>query len=163
MRDLQEAAAQCLQELKAIGITCGHVEALSVNYRAKKRWGVCKRTPGGFAIEIAAVLLEDNVPLASLKNTLIHELLHTCPGCDNHGAKWKALAQRVNQAYGYGIRRLASPEEKGVAAPEAAQVKYRFVCQGCGQTVARMRSSRFTENYTRYRCGKCGGKFKKLQ
>lgn len=114
MRDLQQIAQICFRELEALGIVCGSVQAFRVNTRAKRRWGLCKILPGGYQIEIAAVLLREDIPLASLKDTIIHELLHTCPGCANHGAQWKALADKVNRAYGYNIRRLASPAEKGV-------------------------------------------------
>ena len=162
MRDLEIVASECIRELAAIGISCGNVLVFSVNTRAKKRWGMCKQVPNGFEIEIAAVLLQDAVPLVSLKNTIIHELLHTCPDCGNHGPAWKRLADRVNRAYGYGIRRLSSAEEKGVAGVGGGQVRYRFVCKDCGQVVERMRSSKFTRNYTRYRCGKCGGCFRKI-
>lgn len=161
MTDLEKTAEECLRELAEIGISCGKVHSICVNTRAKKRWGSCKPTPAGFDIEIAAVLLGESIPLSSLKNTLIHELLHTCPGCANHGAQWKRLAERVNRAYGYGIQRAATSEEKGVPAAGRVQAKYCFVCTTCGQEIERIRRSKFTENYTRYRCGKCGGSFRK--
>lgn len=163
MRDLQLTAEECRRELASIGITCGSVRAFTVNTRAKKRWGLCRQVPGGFEIEIAAVLLREDVPISSLKNTIIHELLHTCPGCGDHGPEWKALAGRVNRAYGYGIRRLATPEEKGVVSADDERAKYQFVCKDCGQVIRRMRSSKFTRNYTRYRCAKCGGRLRKVE
>ena len=50
-----------------------------------------------------------------LKNTIIHELLHTCVGCMNHKAKWKFYADKVNRAYGYDdIKRTSTADEKGV-------------------------------------------------
>lgn len=165
MRDLQIIAAQCMRELDVLGIKYGEVISFEINTRAKKRWGQCKRIYGNkYSINISYRLLEDDTPMVSLKNTIIHELLHTCKDCMNHGENWKRQADKVNRAYGYGIKRCNSAEEKGVKElpEESKKIKHRFVCKGCGQTIDRMRESRFTKYHTYYRCGRCGSDFEKL-
>lgn len=163
MRDLYSVAADCKHELDAINIKYGNVIDFRVNKRAKSRWGCCKRVPNGYAIEISDRLLQDSTPLASLKNTIIHELLHTCSGCRGHYANWKRLANMVNNTYGYGIKRASSAEDKGVAEEERTmQAKHKFVCCGCGHTEEYFRESKFAKNYQNYICSRCGGDFKKI-
>ena len=160
MKDLMKLARECMQELDAIGIRYGSPISWSINTRAKKRWGYCKKTVDGFYIEISERLLRDNIPDYGAKNTIIHELLHTCQGAGNHQAEWQRLARMVNNHYDYNIQRKSNYEDKGVPV-EAVQenIKYRFVCLDCGQRVHRMRASAFTRNYKNYRCGICGGEF----
>lgn len=43
-----------------------------------------------------------------IQMTIVHELLHTCEGCFNHGAKWKYYAEVMNNKYGYQITRIYS-------------------------------------------------------
>lgn len=165
MRDLQKVATECVLELRRIGINPGYVKEFRVNSRAKSRWGMCSNEHGtGFIIEISDRLLSDDAPEKALKNTIIHELLHTCKGTKGHGTEWKRLADRVNVAYDYGIKRCSSAEEKGVAVDEKPNmaVKHRFECQKCGLILDRTRESNFTKAYDRYRCGKCNGSFKKI-
>lgn len=163
MRNLSAVAFECKRELDALNIRYGNVVEFRVNSRVKSRWGRCSSIIGGFVIEVSERLLHDEVPMESLKNTIIHELLHTCKGCQNHGTTWKRLADKVNRAYGYNIKRTTSASEKGVQEEERViKVKHRFACSSCGQIIERERESKFTKNYDRYRCGCCGGTFKKI-
>lgn len=38
-----------------------------------------------------------------IKDTLYHEVIHCIPGCFNHGSQFKAVAARVNAAYGVDV------------------------------------------------------------
>lgn len=42
----------------------------------------------------------------AITNTLYHELLHTLPGCQNHGRVWKSYATRVKILFGYDVKRV---------------------------------------------------------
>jgi len=81
MRNLDEYAIQCMEELDAIGIEYGNIIEVKVNTRAKKRWGQCRAVPGGYSINISVVLLDERNDEQGLKETIIHELLHSCKGC----------------------------------------------------------------------------------
>ena len=102
----------------------------------------------------------------AIRNTLVHELLHTCPGCLNHGPKWKAYAAQIQHQLGYNIMRTGGDKDKD-SAMEAArrekregyQTKYLLVCTQCGQEFARFRKSKLVLHPEKYRC-KCGGKIK---
>lgn len=154
MKDLQKLAKECMSELDAIGVEYGNVIEFKINTRAKSRWGQCRRIIGNtYSINITNELLRDDLSDRPCKETIFHELIHTCKGCMNHGYEWQRIADLVNDCYGYNIKRATSSEEKGV---EMVKVyKYCFKCTNCGSVVKRNRASDFTRNYKRYGCGKC--------
>lgn len=164
MRDLMIHVLECMEKLDAIGIKYGNIKEVTVNTRAKRRWGQCRAIPGGFSININADLLDERNSVEGLENTIIHELLHSCKGCMNHGEKWKALAQKVKLAYGYEIKRCNSSSEKGVEIKHQSEItyKYEIQCKKCGKIIRRQRRSRFVENPELWRCGCCGGEFQRI-
>lgn len=157
---LDQLMAQLHQELKDLGIPVSNKidPAPRINTRAKRRLGCCIYNEKGYFIEVSARVLEDP---ALLRQTLIHELLHTCPGCRNHGPQWKAWAQRVQEALGYQIQRTVPVE--GEARPlRHEEVKYVLECQSCKARIPRMRLSKAVKTPWRYRCP-CGGKLKRIR
>lgn len=171
MRDLNKIARECMEELDSIGIPFSIVLEWTINTRAKKRWGQCRKINGYYFININEDLLREDSSLAGLKNTIIHELLHTCPGCMAHNAMWNKWASKVHRELGYDIKRTSSAEEKGLSeelrerrATEekeriARKIKYKATCNGCGSTGYYQRWTKFLANPGNYRCGRCGGKY----
>ena len=155
MRNIKVIVENCCHKLDAIGIEYGKITSVTINTRAKTRWGQCKLTNGCYSISISDRLMEESVDLIHLETTVIHEILHTCNGCMNHGREWKNLAEKVNCAYGYNIKRTTSCEEKGIDPTENITIKHKYVCDCCGQVVTRQRESDFTKRYQLYRCGIC--------
>lgn len=165
MKNLISLANKCMAQLDEIGIEYAQSIRWEVNTRAKKRWGLCERHPNGvYTISISYRLLADDVADDGAIDTIIHELLHTCKGCMNHGENWKREANKVNRAYGYNIKRCSSAEEKGVEPIENTPnvIKHQFKCKGCGQIINRIRESDFTKHYKDYHCGHCNGEFEKI-
>lgn len=81
----------------------------------------------------------------------------------NHKTEWKAVANQVNRAYGYNIKRCTSGEELGLQDVQVRKAyKHLFKCACCGNEISRFRESNFTRNYTRYRCALCNGTIKKI-
>ena len=155
----------CIGEMRAIGIEPSRqIFAIRENRRAKKRLGCCKvvkeRGRTGFVIEVSSVMerCSDEV----LKDVIFHELLHTCPGCLNHGQKWKSLADRINRACGSHIRvRADSSQIPGLPREEEEpQYKYEIECAACGIRFYRMRRSRVVDHPEYYRCSRCGGRLR---
>ena len=168
MKDLQMLYMGCLEKLAILNIEVGNIQHITINTRAKSRWGRCRKTENRFGIsytiDISSELLKDEVSDRAAEETMLHELIHTCKGCFNHGPEWKRLAEKVNRAYGYNVKRVTSAEEKGIEIkkPDIKKIaKYKFVCTGCGQEIYRQRESKFTRNPNRYICAKCGGSFKR--
>ena len=166
MRHITAYALECMEKLDKIDIDYGNILEVTVNTRAKNRWGQCKKVPGGFKININADLLNESITKSDegLINTLIHEILHTCEGCLNHGKKWKDLAFKVNLFYGYNIKRTSSSEEKGV--PETLKkvyYKYAVQCTCCNQITKRQKMSKVVSHPEYFRCGLCGGSLKRIK
>lgn len=130
-----------------------------ISTRAKKRLGCCRlsRDTGIFTIDISSFMLSgDNA--GHLHETMVHEVLHTCPGCFNHGPQWKIYATAVNHALGYDISRTADSRTHDYSPPPA---KHALVCKKCGRSFERQRESKLTKRPWLYRCC-CGGRLKKL-
>lgn len=167
MRDLMSYAEKCMGILDDLGIEYGNIVDFKINTRARNRWGQCKVVPGGYSININASLLDERNDEEGLTNTIMHELLHSCKGCMNHGENWKRLAAKIYQVYGINIKRTSTAEEKGVKEetrpPKPVKsIKHKFVCEGCGQVIVRQRESEFTKHYDKYTCGRCHSHFKKI-
>lgn len=84
-----------LEQVRAAGIPAAaqidpHVR---LNTRAKKRYGRCICKNGRYEIELSAHLVHAESPFVYA--VLAHEVLHTCPGCMNHGPLWKQYAARM--------------------------------------------------------------------
>ena len=168
MRDLNAIAKECMKMLDDIGIKYGKVVEFKVNTRAHKRWGQCNRVTGGFSININKIFLDDRNDIDGLKNTIIHELLHTCDGCLNHGPQWKALASKVNDVYGYNIKRCSDANEKGIkkdTRPKHKILKYKYEikCEKCGHVYKRTKMSAIIQHPEQYRCGHCHGNLKRTK
>lgn len=119
MYDLNKVFADMIAKLDKINIPYGKIVSVTPNTRAKKRWGQCIKTPDGtYEININITLLYKGNDVRGLENTVIHEILHTCPNCMNHGPEWKKWARVVYDAYGYNIQRCSNAYEKGISGAE---------------------------------------------
>lgn len=164
MKDLQKLLKECKEELDVLGIQYStDITSLEVNKRAKNRWGQCKKNGGIYSINISERLLKDDIKDEVCKETIIHELLHTCKGCFNHGKEWKRLGELVTDCYCYyNITRCSSASSMGIEIVHD-EYKYAFKCKNCGEIIYRRRESKFTKNHQDYCCSGCGGKFEKVE
>lgn len=152
---MKQAAAAGIPFSKSIDM---HIK---VNTRAKSRFGMCTKTPDGFSIELSSVLLY--APELSCRQTIAHELIHTCKGCSNHGALFKKYADAMNRLYGYNIKRTNSPDEMGVHVERPKKtVNYILECQKCGAQIKRTKYSSVIACPSRYSC-LCGGKLRRIK
>lgn len=158
--ELDSLLAETARTLRDLGIPLSaHISpVVLINSRAKRRLGCCYYRDGVYIIEVSASLLEQP---ERLRQTLCHELLHTCRGCRNHGEKWKAYAARVNEALGYSIQRLAPAEGEDQGPLRREEIKYVLECQSCGAKICRSRMSKAVKYPWRYRC-QCGGRLKRI-
>ena len=119
----------CIDEVLGAGIEPGNIVSWVINRRAKTRWGMCTKNPDGTCIiQIAARLIEDErISEQACKETMIHEILHTCKGCKGHTGLWLIYANIMNKKYGYHIKRTTSGEEKGGYEKAADGKKLNFI------------------------------------
>ncbi|MEG1858582.1 MAG: SprT-like domain-containing protein [Pseudoflavonifractor sp.] len=149
-----ELLAALSEQARGLGIpvspcVCPHVR---VNTRAVTRFGCCVKKGAEYTIEVSDRLLDHP---AALRATLAHELLHTCRGCGNHGAQWKAYAARLGAALGCRIARTDTCQALGI--PDRKPVNHLLRCTACGLEIPRTKASPLVQHPERYRC-KCGGR-----
>lgn len=159
---LLKVVEECKAELDKLNIEYASNITFKVNKRFKRCFGNCKRiSKDKYVIEVSDVLLQPCMPTKELKNTIIHELLHTVKGGMCHTGTWKQCANRVNNAYDYDIQRCGSFEKLGIE--NTKEYKYKFVCDGCGQVIYRMKKSKFVTDTHRYRCSRCCSTFTRVR
>ena len=160
---LKTAYSEVIAECDTLQIPYGNITNLTINCRAKYRWGQCSHLPNGnYAISISTDLIEPD-SVEGLKNTLMHEILHTIKGCMNHGTNWKQWADLVNSQLGYDVKRTNSAEELNVnREPRTRQIRYKLECTCCGGTVCREKMTRAIKYPHLYKCGKCGGELRRV-
>lgn len=105
----------------------------TINYRAKKRLGQCCNKKD---INISSWLLEIGTD-KDIKDTIIHEILHTFEDTHGHDYLWTWYADIVNSRLGYHISRLGSIDEiyqnAGKTTPiQRTHYKYEITCMKCG-------------------------------
>lgn len=175
---------QSIQELESIGIDIkelGKID-ISVSKRNNKRYGCCKqerpdelskytekignkkiiryRKFNKHHIEISPWVLELDEKI--IKNTIIHEVIHCLPNCNNHGKEFQKYARYINEKFGYNISRVGNKKEdyekSNIEYNEKEKYNYYIKCTKCGQSFFRKRIDKHFVQ--KYRCGKCGAKFK---
>ena len=180
---LDKLYKECLEELKSINIInfdeIGEID-ISFAKRKTKRYGCCKqeepdkstayrekriihyRKYNKHHIEISKWLMDLNGDI--IKNTIIHEIIHCLPDCNNHGKEFKKYSKLINEKIGYNITRLGNKKEdyekSNLEFNENQKIKYVIACENCGLIYYRQRMAK---NFTKkYRCGKCRGKLRIL-
>jgi len=112
-------------------------------------------------IEVSKWVMDMNEEI--IKNTIIHEIIHCFPGCNNHGEIFKKYAGYIKQNLGYDISRVGNKKEDFIKShleysEKPINYNYKINCEKCGQTFFRQR---LKKNFIRrYRCGKCRRKAK---
>lgn len=167
MKDLNRFYRECEEELTRINMDFSDkIVRVVVNGRLRTTLGVCNRSRMAgffmFTIDINPALLADNVDDMEVKDTIIHEMLHTCPDCFDHGYEWKRRADRVNRMLGYHVSRTASRAnlEAANVKVKREEFKYALECIECGSQYKYKRWGKALEMPSRYRCGKCHGDLK---
>lgn len=163
MKDLEKMFDKAIEIVKECvnGVEIRPINRpISINTRAKTRWGCCKYRSytGDCTIEISSRILGDDVPDDATMGTIIHEILHACKGCKGHGAQWKRYANAVNRKYPqYNITRTCGADEFGLSdEQDKFRQKYAIKCVACGHIHYSSKLSKSIQHPEKYQC-KCGG------
>ena len=139
---LQRLAKESEKELRDIGLGKMLKDNIryTINYRAKKRLGQCCEKQD---INISSWLLEIGDD-HDIKNTIIHEILHTFEDTIGHKAKWQYYANYVNNRTDYHITRTTSIDNIYARANEVrprreVSYKYEITCEKCGKVFYRQK------------------------
>ena len=138
------------------------IDSVMINRRLRTSWGLCRKInrygEKWFAIELNQYLFEGSKE--AVMNTLLHELLHTCYHCFNHGKTWQKYAQKINTMYGFHIKRTENCEANEVELNKV--FKYFVKCKTCGNVVGKTRLCSVIKNPEKYRCGRCKGSLQRV-
>lgn len=107
-----------------------HIDSICINNRLSKKWGYCRRylKQDGeihFNISIAGRLIKDDVKEKKLLSVILHEILHTCPQCFNHGKQWKEYKKQIKKEKHIKIYEVASSDDMKVES------NYFIKCRNC--------------------------------
>ena len=144
---LKRLAKESEKELRDIGLGDKLKTDIkyTINYRAKKRLGQCCSKN---SINISSWLLEvaqDH----DIKNTIIHEILHSFDDTIGHKEKWQYYARYVNNRTDYNITRLANvngiyARANKVRPKQKIDYKYEITCEKCGKVFYRQKITKNT-------------------
>lgn len=157
---------EILNNLKAIGInvtTSPRDYYLEFNNRALKRYGRCEKKGNSYIIQINKYHNELSSK-EDVMNTLIHEIIHSMPGCMNHKKVWQDICEKYNFHYHTHLSRTSPMKgayKKFYEEQKAknSKIKYYIVCSNCGHHYPRKNKSKFVESSMRNEkliCGVCG-------
>ena len=182
MKSLQELFLECKSQLNSVGIDVTKDCEIDIKLgRKTKRYGCCKpempdkttkyitKIRGRtyikyyrykqYHIEISPWVMNLNEEI--IKNTIIHELIHCLPGCDNHGKDFKKYAKFINEKLCYNITTAGNKAEdykkSNLQLVENNEYNYKIQCKKCNQVFYRKRLVKGFEK--KYICSRCGGKF----
>ena len=92
-----------------------------------------------------------------IKKTMAHELIHTIPGCSNHGPNFKRYAELINRHYPkYNVSTYYTPdsdETENIA--NTKKPKYVVTCENCGAKTYFYRKCKTLDILSRCTCKKC--------
>lgn len=166
MKDLEIHVRKCRKMLEDIGIPCGKIQAVKINNRYTRKYGstMYDFSAKSYVLQFNPGLLDDANPDYALDDTILHELLHTCEGCMNHGAQWKQYAAEVERVYGYKIARTSTDEEKQIVpgTMKGREYKYELRCVECGTAWKYKRMCQTVKSWKRLRCTVCGGHLERI-
>ena len=121
--------------------------------RCTRSLGRCRRqlAPDGhttiFAITISRYI--GSLTVQEIKDVMMHELIHTIPGCFNHSAQFTLFAAMVNRK-SHGVYQVKT-SYSGSKFQQNTPYRYVIECQQCGQRIYRTRRSRLILHPDRYR------------
>lgn len=128
--ELRKVFLEVIEELKPIFPEVTSIHYITIfNERAIKRYGQCKRIgPNHFEININKKFAQ-HCKIEDVKNTIVHEILHSLPNGMTHKGAWLMYANKVNSLLPhYHITRTNSYE--GYAETKPAP-KYTVSCPHC--------------------------------
>lgn len=145
---------ECKQEMNTLNIPYNYESNMILQGNFSRAMGQTRMKRRGtektFEISLANDMEYANNK--GIKDTILHELIHTIEGCFNHGEKFHHYANMLNRKYGYDIDRTGSMEsicskEKFEELKEQREntSKYKITCKGCGHVYLQSRRSKFID------------------
>lgn len=155
MQSMETIVNYFAKDMRSHGIPVRKIRKVRVN-NSVNYYGSCKLF--GSDNTIADITIS-NMTVAcgkeSLKNTIIHELVHaSLPIDENHGKQFQELAKKVSKIYHTDIKQYGETT-KETEEFKKQQYKYKVTCKHCGSTWYYIRKTKFVKYPHLYQCG-CG-------
>lgn len=150
--DFDRLLQECKEEIKDIvPFRKTSSKVFLLNKRNKRTLGRCYKNSEStfFVIYLNPKMYDMSEKL--IKETLIHELIHTAERCFDHKYMFQAYADKVSRILGYNIETKCTSDEW----QQAKTYKYKLTCVKCGEVYYRNRITKAYRNL--YACGKCRG------
>ncbi len=169
MKMFEEDFEEVRRELVELGYQTAknNMYVLQFNTTRTVTLGRCQRKGvGRFNIYLNKIYA-DVSSREKVKGIIMHEAIHSMPGCMNHQAPWKRVVGIVNRKYGYNIQRTADKESTVEYKEEKIKMgvyKYNVICLGCcnenlyqkkSKAISIMEEEIEEGRKSRYRCGIC--------
>ena len=92
-----------------------------------------------------------------IEKTMAHELIHTIPGCSNHGPNFKRYAGLINRHYPeYNVSTYYTPDSDEIEnIANIKKPKYVVTCENCGVKTYFYRKCKTLDIISRCTCKKC--------
>lgn len=155
-------ANNCLKKIYS-----NYVEPNILHFRftkARSYWANISRIPNQiinsdneYLIKIGslfACIKDQESRIRRLEECIIHEFIHTIPGCFNHGHKFKKIASAINLRFPkYNIQTRTAAEDFGIVISEPIK-RYAITCKHCGKVFYYSRKPKY--DLSKYYCNHCG-------
>lgn len=168
--DISNEIEQCKIFLKSEGFNKFHgdkgMEVVKFNLSSPKILGQCGYRSYGaeFNFNPAYFKIADKLAVHS---TIMHEVIHSVVGCENHKTKFQMLAKLVNYKLGLKVATHTVDTAYGQYVQKINEVKskYHITCKGCGHIYYKQRMSKTIDLMIRLEgkpspylsCPYCGG------
>lgn len=143
------------KDMRSHGIPVRKIRKVRVN-NSVNYYGSCKLYRNNDTI---ADITISNMTVAcgkeSLKNTIIHELVHaSLPIDEHHGKQFHELANKVSKIYDTKIEQYGDRTKESEEFTKQ-QYKYKVTCKHCGYSWYYIRKTKFVKYPHLYKC-ECG-------
>lgn len=136
-----------------------HIYNIEFKQKSKSYWakiGKNSKKHSGYFLRIGGLfnlIPDEKIAKIRLQSTIIHELIHTIPGCMNHGEKFHYICNLVNKIYPqYKLQTSTGAEDFGIQLEER-KPKYVVKCNNCGKEYLYFKKPKY--DLTKYSCTSC--------
>ena len=168
--DISDEIKQCKVFLKSEGFRNFHgdkgMEVVKFNLISPKVLGQCGYKSYGVEFDFNPTYFQiaDKI---SAHSTIMHEVIHSVVGCENHLSKFQMLAKLVNYKLGLKVQTHTTDTAYAqyIQKIKAQKSKYQITCKGCGHVYYKQRMSKSIDLMIRlegkpspyFTCPYCGG------
>lgn len=156
--DLRKEVENCLYKIKEIGLIKNNERNInnyefSFNSRKLNTYGTCKTiVPNKKYLITLNLLYVQYGTIEQIRNTIMHEILHSLPNGHGHKGKWKQYASIVNSKYlEYHISRTSYSKEYQLALKANIVPNYTLICPNCNETWRYQRKTKLISNLLYYK------------